>query len=327
MKKKGKRRWIVRIIVGLLALYLLLGFVVLPLALKFGIPRIANQTIEGQVKVAWVSMNPLTFSVTVKGLTLDDPTGRSVVQMDRLHANVDPVGMLLDGGLRASELSLADAVFDLEIDQDGSLNLERAIALRTPVETPPDETPEAESAGLPDAWLDLLAVRNVTVHFTDLSLGAAFRKTIAPIGFELRNFSTGRGHANAYRLTAVSEIEERIQLDGDFSLQPLRAAGTLSADGVRLAEYGPHLGEAVPLELRNGRLAFSFNFAVEPESETVIARISESRISLDQLALRYGEGDPEALDLALGQLRLEGINVEVNATSGRRWITPHQGHG
>lgn len=302
------RRLLIRLSLGLVLLYLIGGFLLLPIALKLAVPHFGSKSVAGDVKLGWAWVNPLTFSVTLKGLGIDAPDGSRVITLDRVHANADPIGSLFQGELRAREFSLHGALVDALIREDGSINLLEALEPVAPAEEP--EEPDEESAGLPSAWLGLLSVQDVTIHLVDRSRPRPFEKTISPIGFEARDLRTAPNAETGYLFTATTAEEESFRLEGTAQIDPLSVRGTLAVRDIRMSGYAPLLGDTVELDLIDGTVGLTLNyeFALGPP---LVARLTESSFTLDDADLRVREGT-EPARMAIRQFAINDIELDAS---------------
>ncbi len=305
-RKAGWKRWTLRIFVGIAFLYLLCGFVLVPLAVWFAAPRVAGGIIEGSLELGAVRMNPLTFTVTVREALLRDPDGEVALSIDRFHANADPVGSLFRRELSASELSLAGLRLNVLIEENGELNLVRATALRDPP-PPPDEP--AEPFEIPAAFLGRFALEDAEIHFEDRSGSAPFQYTITSLNVLLEDIRTSVEHGNTYEIVATGESDERVTVEGEFQLNPLSFWGQVNVDGFRAPVYAPLYAELLPVHLADGRFRGSLEYRFDPLAETPRLGIADGSFEIDSVELRPGEDEPAFF--GLDRLAVTGIAADL----------------
>lgn len=125
-------------IVALVALYSLLGFLILPgVAL-----RIANQQLTKYATVPAhlerIELNPFSLELTLWGLQLGEP-GKEQVGFDRLYANLS-LDSLWSKALHLEAVELDKPRNQVLFAKDGTLNLTTLFKL-PPSEAKPDEPP------------------------------------------------------------------------------------------------------------------------------------------------------------------------------------------
>ncbi|NBD39187.1 MAG: DUF748 domain-containing protein, partial [Verrucomicrobia bacterium] len=209
-RRKGRWwRWPLMALLSLGLLYLLLGFVLLPLTAKLMGPGLARDHLRGEVSVGAVWVNPLTFVISVKNFAWTDGEGGELASFEHFRVNADPLGSLFSGEWQVREIALRNASVDVHIDEEGRINLAEAVVEKT--ETPPSEesTPEA-GFSIPALWLGELSVEGLAVRLTDLTRPEPFEKVLAPIHFRIENFHTKQDADNRYAFSARTREEEEI---------------------------------------------------------------------------------------------------------------------
>lgn len=287
---------------------MLLGFVVAPLALKVAAPRVVDSTVAGGLRLGWVWMNPLTFSVTLRGLELSDAEGAPVLSAERLHANADPVASLFTGELRAAEVSLRGLALNIVVAEDGTLNIAEAL---TPLEPAPPRTDPPEPFDIPAAVLRRFAIEDARIHFEDRSMPKPFARTITALNLALDDIRTSAEHENLYEFTAVTGANERVRVAGVFRLDPLSLSGSVEIDGVRLPDYGPFYAEAAGVELTDGQAAGGFEYVFAPLGEERRLGLANGRFELDEVEMRIPGS--EGPFFRLERLALSGMEVDLFA--------------
>ncbi|MCC5806907.1 MAG: DUF748 domain-containing protein [Opitutales bacterium] len=312
---RQKRPWKIRLLRmagALFLLYLLIGFVVLPLAVKFAAPPVAGGAITGGVRIGWVWMNPLSFSVTLRDVALTDAEGVPVLRFDRLHANADPVVSLFSGELTASAFELEGLYVSVVIDEAGSINLLEALA---PVD-PPEETSEpGEPVDIPAAVLKRFVLENARIDFEDRSLPIPFKHSVASLNIVLNDLRTHATHANEYDFVAVTGADERISVRGRFFLNPLSVVGEADLEGLRLPDYAPFYDDAVNLQVADGRAYGSLRYYFQPLGEDRRLGVEAGAFGLRSVELRPKDGAEPFFQL--NRLEVRGFAVDLFAHEAR----------
>ena len=77
-------KWLKWIVLGLLALYMLIGFVILPYVVKSQAITFIEENSEALLEIEEVSFNPFTCIVRVKKAKLVDPYGLTLLKADKI---------------------------------------------------------------------------------------------------------------------------------------------------------------------------------------------------------------------------------------------------
>lgn len=311
-EKRTKRPWPIRLFrwVGVLfAVYLFLGFVIVPLAVKLLAPSLVSREIAGDVRIAWVWLNPLAFSVTLRNVEVTGPDGERVVVFERLYANADPVRSLFSGELTAAAFALKGLHLRVHIDEAGEINLAKAFEPTRPPALPPPQPEVREPIDLPAAVLRRFALQEARIDFSDHSRGVVFEQSITSLNIELNDIRTRPDHENVYEFTAVTGADERIHLRGMFQLNPLSLAGSVDIAGIHLPAYGAFYEDLVDVEIVSGRAFGGLDFAFRPLGEDRELGLSNGRFSLENLDLR-ARGAEEPFFL-LERFAIDGISLDL----------------
>ncbi|MCC5840418.1 MAG: DUF748 domain-containing protein [Opitutales bacterium] len=311
-EKRTKRPWPIRLCRWggiLFALYLLLGFVMVPLAVKLIAPSLVSREVAGDVHIGWVWMNPLVFSVTLRNVEVTGTDGAPVLSFERLYANADPVRSIFSGELTAAALTLRGLHLRVHIDEAGEINLAKAFEPTRPPAPPPPQPEVREPIDVPAAVLRRFALEEARIDFSDHSRGLLFEKSITSLSIELNDIRTRPDHENVYEFTAVTGADERIHLSGMFQLNPLSLAGSVDIAGIHLPAYGAFYEDLVAVEIVSGRAFGGLDFAFRPLGEDRELGLSNGRFSLENLDLR--ERGAEEPFFLLERFAITGISLDL----------------
>ena len=82
-----RRRKVIRWIVGLVLLYTVFGFLVLPLIVRAVAARRLASELNREVTIKSVRINPYSFSCAIRGLLIKDRDGEPFVSWDNVYVN------------------------------------------------------------------------------------------------------------------------------------------------------------------------------------------------------------------------------------------------
>lgn len=289
---------------GLLALYALLGFLVLPPILASQLPKRLSALLGRPVTVQKVRTNPFTLAVTVEGLRIQDRDGGTLLGWQRLYVNWQ-LRSLFGRTQRFRALELAEPQGRLVVEKDGALNI-RDIVARLQGE------PSAEPSGPPaELAIQHLRIARARLDLLDRTPAQPFATTLGPVTVEVRDFQTRRDSHSPYSLEGITEAGERFRWKGTFSLEPLASEGELALEGLALAKYAPYYQEQVAFDLRKGTLSAraAYRFAWSKGRHEL--KLSGGSAKLTGLDLG-ARGLPESA-VSLPRLDLKGLEADLLA--------------
>jgi hypothetical protein len=312
------------VVVGaLLVAYSAFGFLVAPRILRNLIVEKASAALHRDVSVAKVRVNPLALSVTVEGLAVKHRDGHPFVGWQSLYVRVAPL-RLLAGDIGVAEIRLVQPAVYVGLAADGALSFQDLLAPEAPAggAPPPAPAPAGRPAPAKERAEDAravsigrLAVEEARVVFHDATVKPAFESALGPLTFRLEEFRTQGGKDSPYSFAGTTDAGETFRWSGTVRTQPLRSAGTLAFEQVKLSRYDAYLRKSVPVELRDGVLDLETRYEVEWGAERRVVRISGGKVAVERLALGPPGVAPSPVSLA--RLEVSGVEADVLARDAK----------
>ncbi len=296
MKAVGSRK-LKGTILFLLALYTFLGFVILPIILQNILTKKMTEVLHRKVIIDQVVTNPYALSMAVKGMTIMEEDGSTVLfSCKRIYGNLEIVS-LVKRSLVIREIDLLEPFVKVERFPDGGINLLALVPPEAKGKTepsreakPPDE--RAGSAGIP-VEVDRFALHGGRVRFTDRVPGEVFETTLHPIEISVRHFRTEKDSRALFSLALATEIAETVKTEGIFSLDPLFVEGTASVGDLFPGKYFPYVRERLAFSWESGKLDVSTGFRYRNGAPAPEAALSGLDVTLKDLSLlERGEDRP-----------------------------------
>jgi hypothetical protein len=233
-----------------IALYTLIGFVVVPLFAKNQIPKQVRKQLQCEATVKSVRFNPYTFNARVRGFALADRKGEPLAAVDELFVNFAP-WPLTKKEIVLEEVRATGPNLAVRIRDDGTMNL---LDLVPVAGTPADTTAEKKPASMV-LRVDRATITNGTITYDD-----ATTEPDASAALDSLNVT-----ALAYRSSAGDTTQFQVAFDQ-------RAGGTASAkgwvmplegtvhvrvdaDSLNILPADPYLARFAYLDLKSGRIA------------------------------------------------------------------------
>ena len=316
---KGLKRALGALVIAL-ALYSLLGFLILP---GVGL-RIANQQLAEHANVPArlerLEFNPFSLEVTLWGLHLGAP-GAEQVSFERLYANLQ-LDSLWSGALHLAAVELDKPHTELLFDKQGQLNLAQLFKLPPSTPTPPDAPPSKPFA----LRIDSIKLDEGYLHFKDARPSEPIEFVYNSMNLELKNLSTLPEDNADMTLAAVSPDGGRIDWSGNLSLAPIASSGKLKVSDAQMKVFWPYVRDAVPLDLKQGVLNLATDYTLNLAKETELL-LSNATLSIAPFAIQAPDGRPlvnlprldvseTSVDLAkqlvsVGKIRSNGLETWV----------------
>ncbi|MEO8442986.1 MAG: DUF748 domain-containing protein, partial [Betaproteobacteria bacterium] len=244
------------------AAYILGGFFLAPVIVKWQLEKQVQQRLGHQLVVGEVHINPLKLTAEINHLDLRDPAGGKLIAFRRLFVDFE-LRSVIDRAWTFSEITLEQPAVNVELDKEGRLNFLALIeALRDP-------------ARKSDAPLPRLLVRHVTVteghaDFRDRQVATPLITRLSTIAIEFTDLSTLPSGTSPYQLSARTTAGASIQWSGELALNPLGSTGKFTVTGLKVATLAHALHGYVAVAAPAGDidLAADYRFAYAAGSAT-----------------------------------------------------------
>ncbi len=320
MESTTRRRWLRRLAVlaGLVALYALIGFVLLPWWARGWLERELSAEYARPLTIERLAFNPFSLRARADNVALGDGRGGRQFEVARIEADYE-LRSIFTSVRQLSELVLAGPRLTLRRGADGRLDLPHS-------RTPPPLGPQPPLL----LRLNRLAISDGAIDYTDQGLGDA-RVRLDDLDIEVKDLSTVVEAADGSFQLRVKEsggavfdlrgrvhpgrekVEAEVRLDhlGTELLRPFLATALPSAHvleigaDVRAQVYYDKTRPGVRFDAIGVEVApLALAAAADAEPLLVLDRITLANASLDTAARRF---EAESLAVAGGR---------ANATRG-----------
>ncbi|HBR49109.1 MAG TPA: hypothetical protein DEA71_03380, partial [Nitrospira sp.] len=198
MRKILQPRVLIGVLVGLIVLYALVGFVLLPYLIKSYVVPAVSEQIKHPILLRDAAFNPFALSVRLTGLEVQEQNETPMLGFEELFVNVSAASLFLQK-VAFDEIHLTMPFVAAKVNSDGKLNL---MSLVPPQDekAQPSPQPTGESKKLMPVQIDLLDIGKGIIEYRDDSKPRPVVIDVVPFGIVLRNFSTVQveGSENAH---------------------------------------------------------------------------------------------------------------------------------
>ncbi|WP_409261336.1 DUF748 domain-containing protein [Pseudomonas putida] len=287
-------------LLALVALYSLLGFLILPgVAL-----RIANQQLAQYATVPAhlqrIELNPFSLELTLWGLQLGEP-GKEQVGFERLYANL-ALDSLWSGALHLQAIELDKPRNEVLFAKDGTLNLTKLFNL--PASEPKPDQPPGKPFPL---RIGSIKLSGGYLHFEDLRPSEPIEFLYDDMNLELKNLSTLPDDNADMTLVAKGPNGGQVDWAGTLSLAPLGSQGTLKVTDGKMKLFWPYVRDAVPLVLEDGVFNLDTHYKLNLAKETELL-LDNTSLKVAPFAIKAPDGRPLA---RLASLEVSETSIDL----------------
>jgi hypothetical protein len=277
-----RSRWCKRLLwaAAIYLVYALLGYFVLPPIIKSQLLKRLPAATKRQATIRQVKFNPLVLSLTIRGLSLNEPDGSVFAAWEELYVNFQ-LSSLLRFAWTFDEISLKQPYGHLILAKDGQFNF----ANMSDQTAPPPPKPE-KPGGLPRVNVWRLHIDDGMVVWDDQTHRVPQHIEFKPINLSLTNLTTHVGKGSLYSFTAVSEAGKRLSWAGTLVVQPFESRGHLELAGVEARKWTPLMRDYLRAEMADGRLTIRADYALASGTNGFDATVTNGVVELAGLKVK-----------------------------------------
>ena len=259
------------ILAGLLLVYALAGFIIIPLVLESILPDKLSETLHRPVTIENIRLNPFALTAAVEGLDIRDKNASDpFAAFDELFVNIQTLS-LFKLGLVAKEVRLVRP--DIHIVRTGQTEFNFSDLLpekdpNAPPE-PPAESPEHDKKPFQFS-ISNIAIVDGRIGFQDMVVDKSHE--LSAINFTLPHIANFKEHVDTYSEPLLTGNFNQAGLSFDLDTKPfhdwLETIVDVSVSGLAIDHYFAYVPEnKVGFEITNGRLdlAAHLSFRTTPE--------------------------------------------------------------
>lgn len=309
MRRLFRPKVVIGALAGLLALYALVGFVLLPSLIQSYVVPTVSDHIRHPIVLRDAAFNPFALSLRLNGLEVREQNEQPMVGFEELFVNLSIRTLFLQA-VAFDEIRLVMPFIAARVNSQGKLNL---MSLVPPSEgkSPSPQQPAGEPKKLMPVQVDLLEIGQGIVEYRDDSKAQPVMIDVVPFTIVLRNFSTvsSQGSENADAFTAELGKGEKISWEGTIFLEPLESDGRVNISGVKLHTLYQVVRDQFQFDIPQGILGLSASYHVDLRGQTPQATVTNGHVSVQNLAIvERGALDPV---IQIPTFDVEGIRLDL----------------
>ena len=277
--------------VAALLLYALVGFVIAPLAIRWYVPKYAQQNLHCQASVEKIRINPFLLTLEMNRFSLNQADASPLVAFERLFVDLEMSG-LFHWAVVLKELELEKPDIHVVIEPDGSINFEKLAT------TPPQLSEPAKKQAQPLPFIcQSVKVRGGRIGVVNTVQSTPADFTLQELDLNLIDLATVKNHNGTYRIAAKTEAGESFQWDGEIALAPLRSKGKLNLNAIQVASLWQFLRDSTNLEQPVGTINVSTEYRLVADSTPVQVTLEGLHVSFADLSLKLLKTDKPLFQL------------------------------
>ncbi len=275
-----RRRKLTRWLFILLAVYTVVGFLILPPIIRSVAAKQLSKQLDRDVTIETIKINPFALSTTVRGLLIKDKDGQPFVSWDEVYVNFQ-LSSLFTKAWTFKEISTSRPFVHVQMNQDGTFNFADLITKFAGT----NDAPKTAASKPLVLHIGRLHIGGAVAAYADFTTREPFKRTLGPLDISLDDFRTDPDNKNPHAFTGTTDAGERIAWSGFFYLNPLRSRGTLTLDKFTLNKYAALYQDLVRFEIRDGSIGVHLNYRFELSATNRVVQVSDTAFALRDFKL------------------------------------------
>jgi hypothetical protein len=301
---------LLKVILGLAIFYLVLGFIIIPLAMAWAIPSQGSKFLKHPVHLRSVEFNPLLLQLTMDGFEVQDQQNQVMLGFDRMFVDVSFVD-LLKKIYHVEAFEINGLKINVELLSGNQINLlglvppELLAAQAAPAKKSAKVVQKQEklpvstgqSVPLPVVIVDSIDLHQGQLVFTDKTISPNFSTKVSAIELHITHVTTNPQDESKIKFHADLDDKGKIAMEAIIKplAQPLEMETTFSLNGYALDVLTPYVGKYTGRELKDGKLDLNFDYTIGGNKLTATHKLiiqrfefGKSVASKDALHLPFG---------------------------------------
>jgi hypothetical protein len=260
LNPRRKRFWVVAAV----ALYTLLGFLVVPLIVKNRVISLLQEDLGRTATIEKVAFHPYELSLRVQGFEMGDSDGVRHVAFDDFFVNLQ-LSSVFQQAWMFREIRLVRPYFLFERFEDGDTRLGRLMADLAALEPATANEPQSQE---PDESplkmvIDELTLSDGGLDLTDQGVNPAGEAGIRGFQLTATEVSSREAGSFPFKLSGNFEAGGQFELEGKLALAPeLSLSGDLRTRAVPLTMAEPYAGQFARILIEAGTLDSELEFSL-----------------------------------------------------------------
>jgi hypothetical protein len=300
-----KRRKAVHWTAGLILGYLVVGFLILPPIVRVVARKQLAQQFDREVTIEKVKLNPLTLSITIRGLLIKDKDGQPFISWDEVYVNFQ-LSSFLGHPWIFKKVSTTRPFIRVQMNKDYTFNFSDLITKFATNSSPPDAKPSEPLA----LHIDHLSISNAIASLSDLTPHTPFKRIVGPLNINLDNFRSDPDSKNPYAFSGTTDAGEKLAWSGYFYLNPIRSEGNISVENLSLNKYAPLYQDLVRFEIKDGIADFFSTYHVEVNGSNYVASVTNTTCVLHSFKMAEPNNDTNLVEVP--EFSFSGARLDFN---------------
>ncbi|MDC9728307.1 MAG: DUF748 domain-containing protein [Methyloprofundus sp.] len=304
--------------VSFLALYAVLGFLILPAVLNDQIPKIAKEQINRHIEIADIQFNPFSLEFSIEGFQLHNLDKSDFVTFKKFYLNIAVLRSLFDLSLHIDQVLLDSPNVAIIRSKQGLFNFDD---LSSSEEEPEQDKSTQEKKELFPVSIAKIDLITGNIGWEDNMRSASHQANVHPLTLHITDFIT-KAHKNSQLgVTLDFASGGSLTWQGDIKVTPFESNGHIELNNLKLNKvWQLFLADSVNFAILQGYEKIKADYQLKLSDDSTQLIINNAEVAIHELKIAESLDHDAVIDL--GDFILSGISfnllkqsVEINKVS------------
>ncbi|WP_158083113.1 DUF748 domain-containing protein [Methyloprofundus sedimenti] len=294
----------VLITVGLVLLYTLAGFVLLPKYMQSKLPELIETETGRKASLELVEFNPFSLKLSLQGFSMQEKDLQTFVSFKELFTNIQVWSSIRNLTLVLDILRLTEPFVRIESLKDGQYNFSDLLSGKEEQET-------EQSEGIFPIIINKIALINGQFARIDALKSEPVNKIIHNINLQLDDFATLPDKGADLGFSMALGKESKLQWLGNFGVNPILSKGEITVEDLHFSDvWSLFLQDLVQFKWLAGNQSITFKYELSYSEDELFFKLTEGRLLTQNLTFVDRKYNKEFLSMPY--FLVEGLSFDLN---------------
>ncbi|MGB6328569.1 MAG: DUF748 domain-containing protein [Halarcobacter sp.] len=296
-----KKNKLLIILSSLVAIYAIIGFVVLPKILKPQIEKIINENITQKASLEKIEFNPFLLEFSALGLKIFNEK-ETTIEIEKLFIDFSLAKSIHEQHINFKDLQVINPYINLIQYEDESLNLEKLVLSKNENAKKSEEKPSSDIK----FQVYKTVLENAKIKFTKLVKNdVPFRLDIDKLDYTFYDMGTFRNTLASHSLEILLNKNTKLKVKGGLRLAPFEMYGNVDIKNFKPNQFLAYKKNILNFDLNKDiYLNLKFGYKLNTKDHLEI-KINNANLDLKNLDIKQ---DKNSI-LSLKQFAINDLNL------------------
>jgi len=287
---------------GLLILYVITGFWVVPRIIQAVVPDKLSDATGRIVTLESSAFNPFTLEITLINFAILEKDQTPFASVGRFYANAQLLPMII-GKAVLKELAIDQPVVSLVRSKDG-FNFTSLIPASPPGEKKTESDP---SAGMPAFLIEKAVISAGSITFKDQTAGKGFSLALQPIAVTVENLGSREKTPANYTFEISTRSGAVLAGQGNAALHNMSSTGQITLKGLPVPQFEPYYRQFIKANIKSGKAGFSLAYQYPAAPESPFPMVENAAVTVNNFVVTGPRGAVRLINMP--EFAVNGIQL------------------